>query len=274
MKTNLGFWKSATVIGMAVVLLGVSTGCVATRRFTRTRVDEKAQELSARIDTTDQNLESSKTQINNQLGAHTGQIEELGSVTRDHTGKIATLDTGLQQVDQKSQQAMTVGQQAMTVGQGAQGTADNAIVQVSSLGRKFDNRNNYVVLSEETIKFKFNNDTLDESYLSMLDQLAQRIKESPDAIVVMEGRTDPTGDATYNIRLGERRLEAVLRHLVVKQDVPMHKVYQMSFGEDKQLNENKTREERAENRAVVLRVMGPSFTSESGTTVSSATPTP
>jgi len=271
MKTSLGFWKSATVIGMAVVLAGVSSGCVATRRFTRTRVDEKAQELSARIDTTDQKLESSTNQINNQLGAHTGQIEELNSVTRDHTGKIVNLDSNIQQVDQKSQQGI---QQAMTVGEGAQGTADNAIVQVSSLGRKFDNRNNYVVLSEETIKFKFNNDTLDESYLSMLDQLAQRIKESPDAIVVMEGRTDPTGDAAYNIRLGERRLEAVLRHLVVKQDVPMHKVYQMSFGEDKQLNENKTREERAENRAVVLRVMGPSFETSIGTTVSSATVTP
>ena len=271
MKTNLSFWRSATVIGMAVVLAGVSSGCVATRRFTRTRVDEKAQELSARIDTTDQKLESSTNQINNQLGAHTGQIEELGSVTRDHTGKIVSLDSNIQQVDQKSQQGI---QQAMTVGQGAQSTADNAVTQVSSLGQKFENRNNYVVMSEETIKFKFNSDTLDESYLSMLDQLAQRIKESPDAIVVMEGRTDPTGDAAYNIQLGERRLEAVLRHLVVKQDVPMHKVYQMSFGEDKQLNENKTREERAENRAVVLRVMGPNFTTPSGTAVSSATPTP
>jgi outer membrane protein OmpA-like peptidoglycan-associated protein len=270
MKTNLSFWKSVTVIGMAVVLAGVSSGCVATRRFTRSRVDEKAQELSARIETNEQSIENNT----NQLQAHTGQIEELNSVARDHTGKIITLDTGLQQVDQKSQQAMTVGQQAMTVGQGAQGTADNAIVQVSSLGRKFDNRNNYVVLSEETVKFKFNNTTLDESYLSMLDQLAQRIKESPDAILVMEGRTDTTGDAAYNIRLGEQRLEAVLRHLVVKQDVPMHKVYQMSFGEDKPLNENKTREERAENRAVVLRIMGPSFETQSGTAVSSATPTP
>ncbi|MGH9782598.1 MAG: OmpA family protein, partial [Terriglobia bacterium] len=133
---------------------------------------------------------------------------------------------------------------------------------------------NYTVLSQETVKFKFNDATLDESYMSILDQLAQRIKESPDAILVMEGRTDTTGDPAYNIRLGERRLETVLRYLVVNQDVPMHKVYQMSFGEDKPLNENKTREERAENRAVVIRVMGPNFEAQSGTAVSSATPSP
>jgi len=267
MNTKLNFWRSATVIGMAVLLVGVSSGCVATRRFTRARIDEKAQELSARIDTTEQSIENNS----NQIQAHTNQIEELGSVTRDHTGKIAALDTNIQQVDEKSQQGV---QQALTVGQGAQSTADNAVVQVSSLGRKFDNRNNYTVLSEEMVKFPFDSATLEESYLPVLDQLAQRIKENPDAILVMEGRTDATGKANYNIRLGERRLEAVLRYLVVNQGVPMQKVYQSSFGEDKPLNENKTREERAENRAVVIRVMGPNFAATSGTAVSSATPTP
>ena len=257
MRTRLNSWRSATVIGMVVVLVGVSSGCVATRRFTRARVDERAQELSARIETTEQSIENNT----NQIQAHTNQIEELGTVTRDHTGKIATLDTGLQQLDSKVDQKT---QQALTAGQGAQSTADSAIVQVSSLGRKFDNRNNYVVLSEEMVKFKFNSATLEESYLPTLDQLAQKLKENADAILVMEGRTDTTGDAAYNIRLGEQRLEAVLRHLVVKQDVPMHKVYQMSFGEDKAFNENKTREERAENRAVVLRVMSPNLSEAGG----------
>jgi len=58
MKTSLSFWKSATVIGMVAVLVGVSSGCVATRRFTRSRVDEKAQELSARIDANQQSTEN------------------------------------------------------------------------------------------------------------------------------------------------------------------------------------------------------------------------
>lgn len=267
MKTNLDFWRSVTVIGMVVVLVGVSSGCVATRRFTRARVNEKARELSARIETTERSIENNT----NQIQAHTNQIEELGSVTRDHTGKIATLDTGLQQLDTEVDLKT---QQALTVGQGAQSTADGAVTQVSSLGRKFDNRNNYVVQSEEKVQFGFDSAHMDESHWPVLDQLAQRLKESPDAILVMEGRADPMGDAAYNIRLGERRLEAVLRYLVVNQDVPMHKVYRMSFGEDRPLNENKTPQQRAENRAVVMRLMGPSFATTSGTAVSSATPTP
>lgn len=267
MELNSALGRPVLAAVMLFTLAGISGGCVATRKFTRNRVNEKAQEVSTqvngRVDTTDQNVQNNT----NRIQANTGQIEEIGSVTRDHTGKIATLDSGLKDVDQKSQQAMSVGQ-------GAQSTANKAVSQVSSLGEKFENRNHYVSLSEERIKFKFASATLHPSYLPLLDQIAQRLKENPDVILVMEGRTDSTGDETYNIRLGEKRLEAVVRYLVVNQGVLMHKVFRMSYGKDNPLTPNKTREDRAENRAVVMRVMGPSFTSASGGLVSSTTPTP
>jgi outer membrane protein OmpA-like peptidoglycan-associated protein len=242
---------------MTAILVGVSSGCVATRKFTRNEVDTRATELSTqlggRIDETNQKVEENT----NQIGAHTGQISELGEVTRDHTTKITTLDGEIDQVDQKTEQAMTTGQ-------GAQRTADGAVQQVSALGTKFDNRNNYSVMSEEKILFGFDSATIEQSFHPVLDQIASQLKENADTILVMEGRTDAVGENDYNIRLGERRLEAVIRYLVVNQQVPMHKVHQMSFGEDSPLNEGKTREERAENRAVVLRVMGPNMTSSGG----------
>lgn len=257
MQTKSSFWKTATVIGMMAILVGVSSGCVATRKFTRTSVDQKAQELSAdysgKIDATNQKVEATSNQVN----AHTGQIEELGSVTREQSGKISELDGELEQVDQKTEQAMNVGQTA-------QKTAEGAVGQVSTLGVKFDNRNNYTVMSEEKVLFGFDSASIEKSYMPVLDQIAAQLKENPDTILVMEGRADATGDDTYNIRLGERRIEAVTRYLVVQQEVPMHKVHRMSFGEEKAFNENKTREERAENRAVVLRVMGPNLNAEGG----------
>ena len=245
---------------MIAILVGVSSGCVATRRFTRTRVNEKAQELSARIDTNEHGIQTHTSEIQ----ANTSQIQELGSVTRDHTQKISTLDGGLKQTDEKTQRALAVGE-------GAQGTADKAVGQVSALGQKFENRNNYTVLSEEKVKFKFNSATIEKSYLPALDTLAQQVKEKPDAILVMEGRTDSTGPDSYNIQLGEKRLEAVIRYLVVEQGVPMHKVYRMSYGKDQPLSENKTRDGRAENRSVVMRIMGPNLSAEGGKMVSATT---
>ena len=257
MQTKSNIWKTATVVGMMAILVGVSSGCVATRKFTRNSVNDKAQELTAdlggRIDATEESVENNSSQIN----AHGGQIEELGGVTREHSGQISTLDGEIDQVDQKSEQALTVGQ-------GAQQTANGAVGQVKTLGVKFDNRNNYTVMSEDKVLFGFDSDSIEQSYMPVLDQIAAQLKNSPDMILMMEGRTDATGDSTYNIRLGEKRLEAVTRYLVVQQDVPMHKVHRMSFGEDKPLNENKTREERAENRAVVLRVMSPNLSEAGG----------
>lgn len=257
MQSKSNFWKTATVVGMMAVLVGVSSGCVATRKFTRTHIDEKAQELSTnlggRIDATEKSIENNSNQIN----AHTGQIDELNGVTREQSGQIAKLDGEIDQVDQKSQEALNVGQ-------GAQKTADGAMGSVNTLGVKFDNRNNYTMTSEDKILFGFDSASIDKSYMPVLDQIAAQLKNNPDTIVVMEGRTDSTGDSIYNIRLGEKRLESVIRYLVVDQAVPMQKVHRMSFGEDKPLNENKTKEHRAENRAVVLRVMSPNLNEQGG----------
>jgi len=266
MLTKSSFWKTTAVIGMLATLVGVSSGCVATRRFTRARVDEKAQELSARIDTHEKSIENNT----NQRNAHTGQIEELGTVTRQHTGQISALDGKLNQLDGELDQVDQKSQQALAVGQGAQTTADGAVGQVTTLGVKFDNRNNYSVRSEMKILFGFDSAAIEQSYMPMLDEVAGQLQDNPDMILVLEGRTDATGDSAYNIRLGERRLEAVIRYLVVTQDVPMHKVHRMSFGEDRPFNENKSREERAENRAVVLRVMGPNLNAPGGGVASSA----
>ena len=257
MQTKSNFLKTATVVGVMALLVGVSSGCVATRKFTRNHIDEKAQELSAdlggRIDATEESIENNSNQIN----AHTGQIDELNGVAREHTGQIAKLDGEIDQVDQKTLQALTVGE-------GAQKTADGAMGSVNTLGVKFDNRNNYSVTSEDKILFGFDSAAIEKSYTPVLDQIAAQLKNNPDTIVVMEGRTDSTGDSIYNIRLGEKRLESVIRYLVVEQDVPMQKVHRMSFGEDKPLNENKTKQDRAENRVVVLRVMAPNMTQGGG----------
>ena len=263
---SFDFRRMALVAGIALILGGISTGCVATRKFTRARVNEKGEELSVRIDTAEKTLQGGIEANTGGIQANTAQIGELNSIARDHTGKIATLDGSVKQVDEKSQHALAVGE-------GAQNTATNAVAQVSSLGRKFENRNNFTVLSEEKVQFKFNNATIEKSYLPTLDALAQRVKADPDAILVMEGHTDATGPLDYNIRLGEKRIEAVIRYLVVNQGVPMHKVYRMSYGEEQPINPNNTREARAENRAVVIRIMGPSFSGTGQEMISSTPPT-
>jgi len=103
----------------------------------------------------------------------------------------------------------------------------------------------------------------------VLNDVAMQLKANPDAILVMEGHTDAAGPDDYNVQLGEKRVDAVRRYLVVDQEVPINRISDMSFGKAKPINPDKGKEARAQNRSVIIRVMGPQFT---GGTVSEARP--
>lgn len=230
---------------LALGLVGLTSAC-ATKGYVRTRVDSSAHDLSARIDSNDQGIK-----------ANSNQVEELNGVTRDHSQKLSALDSGLKATDSKAQQAMSTGETA-------QNAANKAQTEVSTLDTKFQNRNHYVVLNEEQVRFKFNSAKLDESFKATLDDLARQLKENPDAILAMEGHTDNVGADDYNIQLGQKRVETVMRYLVVDQQVPFNRISEMSFGKARPISVDKGKEARAQNRSVVVRVMGPQLTPGGG----------
>ena len=253
---NTGFGR----YGMAALLLivgtvGVTSGC-ATRRYVRDRVGESGTELSAKMDSKDSQLEQS-------ISSNSNQISELSGVTREHGQQISTLDSGLKATDGKATQAMTVGQNAQTA-------ANEAAGKVRTLDEQFQNRNHYTTISEEAVPFKFGSAKIEKEHTAALDQIAQRLKSDTNAILVLEGRTDNVGDETYNIQLGEKRLDAVIRYLVVEQGVAMQQIFKMSYGEARPVAENNTREGREKNRAVVIKLMGPN--GSGGQMVSEAAP--
>jgi outer membrane protein OmpA-like peptidoglycan-associated protein len=52
-----------------------------------------------------------------------------------------------------------------------------------------------------------------------------------------------------------KRAEAVKRYLYETHQVPLHKINVISYGEDKPVADNKTKEGRAENRRIVVRML-------------------
>ena len=114
-----------------------------------------------------------------------------------------------------------------------------------------------VVLSEEQGNFGFGQIELPEAAQGELDQLVDRLKaESPRNVYIeIEGHTDSTGDAAVNERLGLERAEAVKRYLHENHQIPLHRMNVISYGEQNPTAPNNTREGRARNRRVVLRVL-------------------
>ena len=259
MGRSIGLKK---VLMAAMLIVGATTflgGC-ATKKYVRTSVDTVNQELSAKISESDKGIANNSEQIK----ASSSQIGELNEVAREQGQKISGLDSATQQAQSDATRAKNDATQA-------QGTASKAADDIVSLDGRFQNRNHFMVLDEEQVLFKFNSAVLEPDFKQALDEVAQMLKENPDLILVMEGHTDSTGPDVYNIELGKKRLEAVMRYLVVEMEVPVHRISEMSFGEARPINPEKTREARMQNRSVLVRVMGPQLSdSDSAKTSDSA----
>jgi outer membrane protein OmpA-like peptidoglycan-associated protein len=231
--------------------LVITSGCLASRKYVRNTVNASSDALSARIDSNEtemkeirDSLDKKITGVDTRVSAVDSRVSALDSKT---TEGLNAVRTEVQNVDQKAAQA---------AGQ-ARSAADRAQNDVNVLGQKFQNRNLYNVTSEKTVLFKFDSARLEKDFESVLDEVAAALMQNPDAIAVLEGRTDSVGDKEYNVRLGERRIEAVRRYLAVDKGVPVYKIHEISFGAAKPIAENKTREGREKNRAVTITVMVP-----------------
>ena len=75
------------------------------------------------------------------------------------------------------------------------------------------------------------------------------MKDYPDLNVVIEGHTDSVGTAAYNKKLSQRRAEAVKEYMVGN-GIDANRLKAQSFGEDKPIASNKTKEGRQQNRRV------------------------
>jgi outer membrane protein OmpA-like peptidoglycan-associated protein len=235
-------------ITLLVVLLIASFGSAcASKKFVREEVQASTRTLSTRIESNEGTIRKNSEQIQ----GNANQIAELSSLNKQNTQNIETVRGDVRQADSKAGAARTAANRA-------QQAADEAKDLAGTVDAKFSNRNNYTVLAEKFIYFKFNSARLEDEYQADLIEVAAVIKKNPDSEVILEGRTDQSGDPDYNVRLGERRLDSVLRYLVVEQAVPIHRIHKMSFGEAQPLADNETRDGRAKNRCTVIRVLAPS----------------
>jgi OmpA-OmpF porin, OOP family len=202
---------------------------------------------------------ASKNYVRQQTTPLINKTNELDDMTAKNSRDIKDVDqraqAGIQQVQAKAtevdQKAQAAGQQANQ----AQTMADNAVHRVDSLQNAVANLDNYHVVNQSTVLFGFNKDTLTKEGKDSLDQLASAVPNTKGYIITVEGGTDSTGPADYNYALSQRRADAVIQYLASSHNVPAYKIYLIGLGKDKPADSNNTREGRAKNRRVDVRLM-------------------
>ena len=214
------------MLAVATIVVGTTTAC-ATKKFVRNEVGT----VNTRVETLSQSLEATQEQ------------------TKQNQARIT-------QVDQKADQVGIWAKEAQTSASSANSAAAAASAKIDAVDASNKRLVYEVVISEDQGNFKFGSAELPEAVQARIDQMVADLKANPRGnFVEIEGHTDATGDKMVNQRIGEQRAEAVKRYLYETHQVPLHKMNVISWGEDKPVSPNNTRDGRAQNRRVVIRIL-------------------
>jgi OOP family OmpA-OmpF porin len=202
---------------------------------------------------------ASKNYVKQQTTPLINKTNELDDLTAQNSKAIKDVDAraqaGIQQVNAA---AAAADQKAQAAGQSAaqaQTSADNAVHRVDVLSSAVANLDNYRIVSGSAVHFGFDKDFLTKDAKAELDKLGATVPNTKGYIITVEGGTDAVGPADYNYALSERRANAVIQYLGEKYNVPPHKIYLIGLGKDKPVQDNKSRDGRAANRRVDIRLM-------------------
>jgi outer membrane protein OmpA-like peptidoglycan-associated protein len=215
------------IVALAIVALaGGSTAC-ATKKYVNTRVSE----------------------VNDKVSTLSTTVEETQERTRKNEQKIGEVD---QRAAAAAVRAEDAGRSA-TEARSAAAAAATKAEEVDKASRKLIFE---VVLADDKSRFEFGKAKLSDEAKTEIDRDVQQVQADPKNVFLeIEGHTDSVGSTQTNERLGLERAEAVKGYLYEQHQIPLHKMNVISYGETKPVAPNNSRDGRAQNRRVVIRVL-------------------
>ena len=217
-----------------IAMLGVTalvSGC-ATKGYVRKSVDPVQDKLN---------------QVSDQVNKQGGDIQKTQQDVAKNAQAISATDEKVTGVDRRAGEAMTRANQANDQAQ----KDDQEIAQLRGVIANLDD---YKVSNQATVLFKFNSAELSKEDKEQLDQLASNTGSLKRYFIAVEGYTDTTGDASYNLQLSRRRADAVVLYLSTEKKVPFYQIRTIGLGENNLVDPGKTREARAKNRRVEVKI--------------------
>jgi len=204
--------------------------------------------------------------VREEVGGVNSKVDTLNGTVEQTQERVGRNEERIGAVDQKAEAAGRSAAEARSAAGEARTAADAAAANAKAVGGRVDavaadvaaSRKLIfeVTLSEDQGNFKFGAAELPDEAKARLDQVIGQLKsDTKNVFIEIEGHTDNVGSPALNERLGLERAEAVKRYLYEQHQVPLHKINVISYGEDKPVAPNNTRDGRAHNRRVVIRVL-------------------
>jgi len=207
---------------------------------------------------------ATKGYVRNQVGQVSSKVDTLSQSLEETQERTKQNETRIGEVDSKAGAAQGAADRANSsataAGENAN-RANTAAMAASAKAEEVDKASKKiiyeVVLSEDSGNFKFGQAKLPDEAKAKIDEMINKVLADPKgSYFELEGHTDNVGAPEVNRSLGLQRAEAVKQYLYEQYHIPLHRINVISYGEDKPVSDNKTKDGRAQNRRVVIRVLG------------------
>jgi peptidoglycan-associated lipoprotein len=223
--------KSLIAVSMLALTVAVAPAC-ATKKFVRTEVGT----------------------VNSKVDTLSGTVEETQERTRKNEDRIGAVDTKAEAAGRSATEARAAADAAANAAKEVDTRVNSRINDVEAASRRLVYT---VTLSEDQGNFKFGKTELPDEAKMRLDAVVNQLKADTKSniFIEIEGHTDNVGSKELNTQLGQERAEVVKRYLYEQHQIPLHKINVISYGEEKPVSPNNSREGRAQNRRVVVKVL-------------------
>ncbi|HEY2456621.1 MAG TPA: OmpA family protein, partial [Candidatus Acidoferrum sp.] len=190
------------LLSLSLVLLG---GC-ATKKYVAKTVDP----VNAKLDQVDQNGQKTQKQLDETEPRISAADEKATSADARATDAIGRADAASKKSDQVRDQLR------------------------SELSDRISDLDDYKAANSATVLFEVNSAKLSDEAKQQLDQMTTgSIGSAKRYFIAIQGFTDKTGSAEYNLELSRRRAGAVQTYLVAQHNVPVFRIQIVGLGKDK-----------------------------------------
>src|SRR5919112_1612018 len=240
-KTKGGFLGGGTKYALTTVTRGLHVEVEG-------RGDASGNLVADKVRFTDADLRAART-----LEANIVPVE----------GRIGTAENRIGETEQNAQRMSGQLEELAAVSNAAAGgavaaqeQADRAVQGVQVANERINSIDDYTPEQSIKVNFKLRSAVLTPEAKTSLDQVAEYAKNAKGYLIGVTGYAYEPRNANPNRQLSEQRAESVVRYLVENHNVPIRRILTpFGYGAKNALNENKTRDERAENRRAEIRVL-------------------
>jgi outer membrane protein OmpA-like peptidoglycan-associated protein len=180
-------------------------------------------------------------------------LEERASDTEN---KLSQVEANAQRLSGQLEELQAVSNAARGGAKAAQATADAAVAGVNATNERISALDDYTPQTTTAVNFKTGSAVLSPESKTALDDIASKALNAKGYVLEVSGYADSRGSINLNRQLSQRRADAVIRYLVENHSIPLRRIVTpYGYGEMNPLGDNTSKEGRAQNRRVEIKLL-------------------